>query len=105
MSRLRTMRKRNTFPDGPWKAEIPFGPPRTSSFPGAGMRRLRSTLFKLSPAASAEREALKETNHRKLPLTEKNIDTFVLEQQLRDAGRPNQHNTELQVSAWLEKLS
>lgn len=98
------MQKKNPIPDDRWMADKPFAPPRTS-FPGGGMRRLRDTLSKLSPAASAEREALKKINHRKSPLTERNIDNFVLDQELRDAGNPNQHNTELQVSAWLDKLS
>lgn len=99
------MRKKSPPPDDPLKAEDPFGPPRSSSFPAHSIRRLRNTLFKLSPTASAEREALKKANHCKIPLTERNIDTFVLEQKLRDTSFSNQHSTELQVSAWLDKLS
>lgn len=39
-----------------------------------------------------------------IPLTERNVDSFVLDQQLRDAARSDDHNTELQVSAWLDKV-
>ncbi|KAJ5553334.1 hypothetical protein N7494_002712 [Penicillium frequentans] len=46
--------------DGAWKVDTPFGPPEfPRSFPG-GIRRLRNTLSKLSPAAMAEKEILRK---------------------------------------------
>lgn len=77
----------------------PFRPPRRSSF-----RRLRNTLAKLSSSASSEKEMLKKYYPGKIPLTERNVDSFVLDQQLRDAGHSDDHNTEVQVSAWLDKV-
>lgn len=69
------------------------------------MRRLRSTLQKLSPSARAERELLRQKNRYKIPLTERNVDALVTEQLFTDACFPDKHSRELQISAWLERLS
>ncbi|KAI9923480.1 hypothetical protein ASPWEDRAFT_740153 [Aspergillus wentii DTO 134E9] len=107
MSKFRSQRKRSPSisDDDAWKVDHPFGPPRTSSFAGGGIRRLRDTLSKLSPSSLAEKELLKEQNRYKIPLTERNVDTFVTEQECTDACYPDQHSRELTVSAWLERLS
>ncbi|KAL4894103.1 hypothetical protein BDV59DRAFT_201408 [Aspergillus ambiguus] len=108
MARFRPLpRKKNPrsiVSEDPWRVDTPFGPPRIS-FPGAGMQRIRNTLSKLSPAARHERELLKQKNRYKIPLTERNIDTLVTEQQCTEASYPEKHHRELQVSAWLERLS
>ncbi|KAG2415368.1 hypothetical protein HFD88_006559 [Aspergillus terreus] len=109
MSKFRPLpRKKNPqsmVSEDPWRVDAPFGPPRISYFPNAGIRRIRDTLSKLSPAARAERELLKQKNRYKIPLTERNIDTLVAAQQYSEACYPEKHNRELQVSAWLERLS
>ena len=110
MSKLHTLRKNNsssTSEMSPSKDGDPFENPRFSSTPGGRIRRLRNTLAKLAPSGSAEKEWLKKYNdcHCKIPLTERNVDNFVCEQQLRDVYHPKEHSTELQVSAWLDKVS
>ena len=110
ISKFRSQRKKHTrsqtrVSDGPWKSDTPFGPPQVSSFPAAGIRRIRNTLSKLSPAARAERELLRQTNRYKNPLTERNVNNFVSEQELRDIYYPTDNSTELQVTAWLEQLA
>ncbi|KAJ5578208.1 uncharacterized protein N7459_007172 [Penicillium hispanicum] len=91
---------------GPWKVDTPFGPPQVSrSFPNGGIRRLRNTLAKLSPSAFAEKELLRKKNQYKIPLTHRNVDTFVTEQECNDACRPNQRTPDIQVAEWLERVS
>ncbi|RHZ55313.1 uncharacterized protein CDV56_102785 [Aspergillus thermomutatus] len=88
MSRFRSQRKKNArsiASEDPWRVDTPFGPPRTSSFPGGGIRRIRNTLSKLSPSARAERELLKQKSQYKIPLTERNIDTLVTNQLFSDS--------------------
>ena len=105
MSKFRSIRdkhSKSSSSDDACKVDDTFEQPRTSSF-----RRLRNTLAKLSPSASStssEKELLKKYYPGKVPLTERNVDSFVLDQQLRDAGHSDDHNTEVQVSAWLEKV-
>ncbi|KAL2820772.1 hypothetical protein BJX63DRAFT_283750 [Aspergillus granulosus] len=109
MARFRSQQRkkstRSIISEGPWKVDTPFGPPRISHLhvPG-GIRRIRNTLSKLSPSARAERELLRQKNRYKVPLTERNIDTFVTHQEFSDACHPNQHSTEIQVTAWLDRL-
>ncbi|OJJ49801.1 hypothetical protein ASPZODRAFT_128332 [Penicilliopsis zonata CBS 506.65] len=108
MARSRSQRRkdaRSVASEDPWKVDTPFGPPRIAPFPVVGIRRLRSKLSRLSPAAFAEREQLKKNNRPKLPLTERNVDTFVSEQRFQDACHPDKHSPELEISAWLERLS
>lgn len=107
MPKRRTMHRKDSrsASDDPWTVDTPFGPPRASSFPAGGIRRLRNTLHKLSPSAFAEKEELKKRNQYRIPLTERNVDTFVTEQRVFDACHPNEHTTELQISAWLDRLS
>ncbi|KAL2845689.1 hypothetical protein BJY01DRAFT_177593 [Aspergillus pseudoustus] len=104
-SHQRKKSTRSIISEGPWKVDTPFGPPRISHIhvPG-GIQRIRNTLSKLSPSARAERELLRQKNRYKIPLTERNIDTFVTHQEFSDARYPNQHSTEIQVTAWLDRL-
>ncbi|KAJ5987227.1 hypothetical protein N7451_011592 [Penicillium sp. IBT 35674x] len=91
--------------EGAWKVDTPFGPPEfPRSLPG-GIRRLRNTLSKLSPAAMAEKEILRKKNQYKIPLTHRNVDTFVTNQECNDITRPNQRSPEIQVVEWLEHVS
>ncbi|KAL4917579.1 hypothetical protein BDW62DRAFT_201607 [Aspergillus aurantiobrunneus] len=109
MARFRSHQRkksaRSIASEGPWKVDTPFGPPRISHLhvPG-GIRRIRNTFAKLSPSARAERELLRQKNLYKLPLTERNVDTFVTHQEFTDACYPNRHSNELQVVAWLDRL-
>lgn len=110
ISKFRSQRKKHArsqtrVSEGPWKSETPFGPPHVPSFPGSGIRRIRNTLSKLSPAARAERELLRQKNRHKSPLTERNITNFVSEQEIREIYYPTDNSTEFQVTAWLEQLS
>ncbi|KAJ5729001.1 uncharacterized protein N7483_003509 [Penicillium malachiteum] len=90
----------------PWKVDTPFGPPEfPRTFPNGGIRRLRNTLSKLSPSAMAEKEILRKKNQYKIPLTHRNVDTFVTHQVCNEACRPNQRTPELQVVEWLEHVS
>jgi hypothetical protein len=91
----------------PWKNDNPFGPPRVHhSFPNGGIKRLRDTLSKLSPSALAEKEELRKKNQYKIPLTHRNVDNFVTDQQIKEACRPNHtESPELQVVKWLERVS
>ncbi|KAJ5082531.1 hypothetical protein N7532_011574 [Penicillium argentinense] len=90
----------------PWKVDTPFGPPEVPrSFPNGGIRRLRDTLSKLSPTALAEKEELRKKNQYKIPLTHRNVDNFVNEQEVNEACTPNQHTPEIQVAEWLEHVS
>ncbi|KAE8134513.1 hypothetical protein BDV38DRAFT_285799 [Aspergillus pseudotamarii] len=106
-SQQRKKNARSIASEDPWRVETPFGPPRISHlhFPEGGIRRIRNTLHKLSPSARAERELLRQKNRYKIPLTERNIDTFVTEQQFTEACYPEKHSNELHVSAWLERLA
>ncbi|KKK26353.1 hypothetical protein ARAM_004209 [Aspergillus rambellii] len=111
MARFRSHQRkksaRSIASEDPWKVDTPFGPPRitTHYFPGSGIRRIRNTLSKLSPSARAERELLRQKNRYKIPLTERNMDTFVTEQEFTDARYPDQHTNELHIAAWLDRLS
>lgn len=110
MSRFRSPRKKNTrsvAADGPWKVDNPFGPPQVRrSFPNGGIRQLRNTLSKLAPSAFAEKELLRQKNQYKIPLTHRNVDTFVTEQAFKEACQPEQQRTpEKEVAKWLERLS
>lgn len=110
ISKFRSQRKKHArsqtrVSEGPWKSETPFGPPHVPSFPGSGIRRIRNTLSKLSPAARAERELLRQKNRNKSPLTERNVTSFVSEQEFREIYYPTDNSTELQVTTWLEQLS
>ncbi|KAE8351519.1 hypothetical protein BDV28DRAFT_136948 [Aspergillus coremiiformis] len=108
MSKFRSQRKKNArsiASEDPWRVETPFGPPHISHFPGGGIRRIRNTLHKLSPSARAERELLKQKNRYKIPLTKRNVDTLVTEQQFTEACYSEKHSNELHISAWLERLS
>ncbi|KAL4899551.1 hypothetical protein BDW74DRAFT_183658 [Aspergillus multicolor] len=110
MARFRTTQRkksaRSITSEGPWKVDTPFGPPRITHhlhFPG-GIRRIRNTFAKLTPTARAERELLRQKNLCKVPLTERNMDTFVTHQEFNEACYPNRHSNEVQVVAWLERL-
>ncbi|KAJ5752927.1 hypothetical protein N7520_009844 [Penicillium odoratum] len=107
MSRTRTSRHQSpSIASEAWKVDTPFGPPEfPRSFPNGGIRRLRNTLSKLSPSAMAEKEILRKKNQYKIPLTHRNVDTFVTEQQCNDITRPNQRSPEIQVVEWLEHVS
>ncbi|EEA20494.1 hypothetical protein EYB25_007998 [Talaromyces marneffei] len=65
--------------------------------------KLRNRLsFKSARAAYAEREILKRENRAARPLTQRNMDTFLIEQDLRDARVRRAEN--LHVSQWLQQL-
>lgn len=92
--------------EGPWKNEHPFGPPEVPrSFPNGGIKRIRDTLSKLSPSAFAEKELLRKQNQYKIPLTHRNVDTFVTEQVCNDACSPVERTPEIQVNEWLAHIS
>ena len=91
--------------DYPWRSDNPFGPPQIPrSFP-SGIKRLRNTLSKLAPSAFAEKELLRTKNHHRVPLTERNVDTLVNEQECDEAYRPNLHSPTIQVTEWLRRVS
>lgn len=109
MSKFRSQRKRSArshASEGPYKADGPFGPPDipSPSFPRTGIRHIRNTLSKLSPSARAERQILKQKNRHKHPLTERNVKALVSEQELNDVFSPTENTTEIQISAWLERV-
>ncbi|KAJ6120645.1 hypothetical protein N7523_004925 [Penicillium sp. IBT 18751x] len=108
MTKLRSPPKTtHSIASEPWKNDNPFGPPRVQhSFSNSGIRRLRDTLSKLSPSALAEKEELRKKNQYKIPLTHRNVDNFVTNQQIKEACRPNStQSPELQVVKWLERVS
>jgi hypothetical protein len=77
--------------------------PRPLPMPLAGITKLRDRLsFKHARAALAEREILKRENRCKRPLTARNVDTFLIEQDLNDARIRRADN--LHVSQWLQQL-
>ncbi|KAJ5188436.1 hypothetical protein N7491_004761 [Penicillium cf. griseofulvum] len=87
----------------PWRSDTPFSPPEVPrSVPG--IKRLRNTLLKLSPSAFAEKELLRKKNQYKIPLTQRNVDTLVTEQECNEAYRPNLHSPEIQVTEWLRQV-
>lgn len=91
--------------DYPWRSDNPFGPPQIPrSFP-SGIKRLRDTLSKLAPSSFAEKELLRTKNHHRVPLTERNVDTLVTEQECDEAYRPNLHSPNIQVTEWLRRVS
>ncbi|RWQ93550.1 hypothetical protein C8Q69DRAFT_327070 [Paecilomyces variotii] len=88
-----------------WREESSFRPPRIPSTAAGGIRRLRDTLSsKISRSAFAEREYLKKEARYKTPLTQRNMDAFTTQQEVRQAYRldssPEEH-----VSEWLRQLS
>ncbi|KAJ5382590.1 hypothetical protein N7517_000501 [Penicillium concentricum] len=88
-----------------WRTDNPFGPPQVSRSVPGGIKRLRNTLSKLSPSAFAEKELLRKKNQYKIPLTRRNVDTFVTEQECNEAYRPNLNSPEIQVTEWLRQVS
>ncbi|KAJ5852527.1 uncharacterized protein N7529_011912 [Penicillium soppii] len=108
MARNRSQRNKmehSVTSESPWKSEHPFGPPQVSRSPSGGIQRLRNTLHKLSPSAFAEKELLRKKNQYKIPLTQRNVDTFVTEQECNEAYKPNLHSPEIQVTEWLQRVS
>ncbi|KAL4886441.1 hypothetical protein BJY04DRAFT_213208 [Aspergillus karnatakaensis] len=109
MARFRTHQRkksaRSIASEDPWRVDTPFGPPRITHLhvPG-GIRRIRNTFAKLSPAARAERELLRQKNLYKVPLTQRNMDNFVTHQEFNDACYPERYSTEVNVVAWLERV-
>ena len=107
MSKFQSQRKkpsRSLASERPWQADTPFGPPHIPSSRENGIDRIRNTLNKLSPAARAERELLKQKSRHKNPLTERNVNALVSEQEVMDACYPTEHSMELQVTTWLERI-
>ncbi|CAI7643840.1 unnamed protein product [Penicillium pancosmium] len=97
---------RSVTSEEPWKVDTPFGPPQVPrSFPNTGIRRIRDTLSKISPGALAEKEELRRKNQYKIPLTHRNVDNFVTEQEVNEACTPNQRTPDIQVAEWLEHVS
>ncbi|PWY77341.1 hypothetical protein BO70DRAFT_294514 [Aspergillus heteromorphus CBS 117.55] len=103
-SQQRKKNARSIASEDPWRVDTPFGPPQIPHFPGR-IWRIRNTLQRFTPSARAEKELLKIKNRFKVPLTERNMDAFVSEQLYSDACYPNKHSRELQISAWLDRLS
>lgn len=101
MSSSRPKPSPTNTPDG----QGPWGPPQIPRFPNTGIRRLRNTLSKLSRSSLAEKDLLRKKNQYKIPLTHRNVDTFVEEQLVNEACRPNQRTPEIQVAEWLERVS
>ncbi|CAI7600248.1 unnamed protein product [Penicillium manginii] len=78
---------RSVTTEEPWKVDTPFGPPQ------------------ISPGALAEKEELRRRNQYKIPLTHRNVDNFVTEQEVNEACTPNQRTPDVQVAEWLEHVS
>jgi hypothetical protein len=91
--------------EGPWKVDHPFGPPPIQRSVSGGIQRLRNTLSKISPAALAEKELLRKKNQYKIPLTQRNVDTLVTEQECNEACKPSLNSPEIQVTEWLQRVS
>ncbi|OQE94662.1 hypothetical protein PENNAL_c0003G04777 [Penicillium nalgiovense] len=91
--------------DCPWRSDNPFGPPQVQRSVPSGIKRLRDTLSKLSPSAFAEKDLLRKKNQYKTPLTERNVDTLVTEQECNAAYKPSLHSPEIQVTEWLQRVS
>jgi hypothetical protein len=105
MAGFHSNRKKSSSVDEEWREEAPFHAPRIPSTTVGGIRRLRDSLSsKISHTAIAEREFLKKEARYKTPLTQRNIDYFTTQQQLKDAC-PLERTTEGQVSEWLRQLS
>ncbi|KAJ5588569.1 hypothetical protein N7537_011247 [Penicillium hordei] len=92
-------------PEYPWRSDNPSGPPQGPPSVPSGIKRLRNTLSKLSPSAFAEKELLRKQNQYKSPLTQRNVDTFVTEQECNEAYKPNLHSPQIQVTEWLRRVS
>lgn len=92
--------------EGQWKVDNPFGPPELPrTFSNGGIKRIRDSLSKLSPAALAEKEMLRKKNQYKLPLTQRNVDNLVTAQEWKEACHPTQRTPEIQVTEWLEHVA
>ncbi|KAJ5493986.1 hypothetical protein N7463_010073 [Penicillium fimorum] len=89
----------------PWRSDNPFGSPQVPRSVPGGIKRIRNTLSKLSPSAFAEKELLRKKNQYKIPLTQRNVDTLVTEQECNEAYRPNLNSPEIQVTEWLRQVS
>ncbi|KZN93271.1 Flavin-containing monooxygenase FMO GS-OX3 [Penicillium chrysogenum] len=108
MSRTLSPRKKpvqSVTSDYPWRSDNPFGPPQIQRSVPSGIKRLRDTLSKLSPSAIAEKDLIRKKNQYKTPLTERNVDTLVTEQECNAAYKPNLHSPEIQVTEWLQRVS
>jgi hypothetical protein len=82
-------------------AEIALAP--SLPVPLGGISRLRDRLsFKNTRSALAEKELLKQENRCTRPLTERNVDTFLIEQDQQDARI--RRAADLHVSQWLQQL-
>jgi hypothetical protein len=62
-----------------------------------GIKRFKKSLS-LSPGS---KDAHLDDHYRKIPLTHRNIETFVEEQIIQDACNPVQRTREVQISEWL----
>ncbi|KAI1829126.1 hypothetical protein DTO027I6_9873 [Penicillium roqueforti] len=108
MSRTLSLRKKpvqSVASDYPWRSDNPFGPPQVQRSVPIRIKRFRNTLSKLSPSALAEKELLRKKNQHKTPLTERNVDTLVTEQECNAAYKPNLHSPEIHVTEWLQRVS
>ncbi|KAJ5941018.1 hypothetical protein N7516_001186 [Penicillium verrucosum] len=108
MSRTLSPQKKHVqsvTPEHPWRSDNPFGPPEVPSSVPSGIKRLRNTLSKLSPSAFTEKELLRKKNQYKSPLTQRNVDTLVTEQECNEAYKPNLHSPQIQVTEWLQGVS
>ncbi|EKV05816.1 Flavin-containing monooxygenase FMO GS-OX3 [Penicillium digitatum] len=91
--------------DYPWRSDNPFSPPPAPQPAPSGIKRLRNTLSKLSPSAFVEKEFLQKKNLHQSPLTKRNVDTLVTEQECNEAYKPNLHSPQVQVTEWLRRVS
>lgn len=72
---------------------------------GTWKERLRDTVsFKNTRLAHSEKEFLKKECCCKVPLTQRNIDTLLTEQDQRDAVPSVQQTLDGKVSEWLQQL-
>jgi hypothetical protein len=80
-------------------------PPSLPPSPLAGIRRLRETLlFKNTRSALAEKEILKSLNRHARPLTHRNVDVFLIEQDQYEARQLVQGTHDDHVTKWLQQI-
>lgn len=87
------------------QSSLPLETARPLSIPlvNVNISKIRDRLsFKSARTALAEREILKRENRAARKLTQRNVDTFLIEQDLHDARVRRAEN--LHVSQWLQQL-
>jgi hypothetical protein len=94
-----TTSRYSTSPRESLESNSPPFPPS----PLAGIRRLRETL-KNTRSAMVEKEMLKTLNRHARPLTHRNVDVFLIEQDQHEARQLIQGTHDNHVSKWLQQI-